>query len=299
LRERHLFDIFELIPRPQAPLKLVDVGALSMGDRELFQPLLDATSLQIVGFEPHPGECEKLNLRHGPPNTFLPCVIGDGSVRTFYNCNMPWTSSLYPPNSPLLAMFQNLEELTRVVSTSQVQTVRLDDIPQADDADYLKLDVQGAELDVIRGADQLLKKVVFIQTEVEFIPMYLGQPLFAEVDQALRSAGFLLHRFAEFAGRAFRPMVLGNDVNSMGSQLIWAEAFYVRSFMQLHELSPQKLLKLAAILHIVSRSYDMVPLVLRHYDARAGTQLSLDYVRRIIGERSADQTASAPASVHL
>jgi FkbM family methyltransferase len=276
-----LFDIFELIPRPQAPFKLVDVGAMSMGDRELFQPLLESAPVQIVGFEPSPDECEKLKRRHGPPHTFLPCVIGDGSARIFHTCNMTWTSSLYPPNTPLLAMFQNLEELTRVTATSQVQTVRLDDITQAEGADYLKLDVQGAELDVLRGAGRLLKQVVFVQTEVEFVPMYVDQPLFADVDQALRAAGFLLHHFAEFAGRAFRPMILGNDVNAMGSQLLWAEAFYVRNFMQLHELPSEKLLKLAAILHIVPRSYDMVPLVLRQYDARAGTQHSLNYLQRI------------------
>jgi FkbM family methyltransferase len=276
-----LFDIFELIPRPSPPIKLVDVGAMSMGDQELFRPLVDRAGAQIIGFEPIEPECAKLNAKHGPPHNFLPCAIGDGSIRTFHVCNMPWTSSLYPPNTPLLALFQNLENLTRVVRTQQVQTVRLDDVEQAEGADYLKLDVQGAELDVLLGAPRLLEHLVFVQVEVEFVPMYVGQPLFAEVDQALRKAGFLLHRLAETASRAFRPVVLNNDVNATGTQALWADAFYVRNFMELHSLAPEKLLKLAAILHLVSQSYDLVPLVLRHYDAHTGSRKSLDYIDRL------------------
>jgi FkbM family methyltransferase len=277
-----LFSIFDLIREPLGTFKLVDVGAASMGDREIFHPLVTQANAQIVGFEPVQAECDKLNLQHGPPHIFLPHAIGDGKVRTFHICNMPWTSSLYPPNTPLLAMFQNLEELTRVISTAEVQTIRLDDVNEARGADYLKLDVQGAELDVLRGASELLKDVLFVQIEVEFVPMYLGQPLFAEVDQALRAAGFQLHRLAELAGRAFRPVIVNNDVNAMGSQWLWGEAFYIRNFMALHLLPPVKLLKLAAILHLVSQSYDLVPLVLGHCDKQMGSSLSLQYVQRLI-----------------
>ena len=46
--------------------------------------------------------------------------------------------------------------------------------------------MQGAERDVIEGASDTLKGVSVVHTGVEFVPLYEGQSLFAEVDQALR-----------------------------------------------------------------------------------------------------------------
>ncbi len=103
------------------------------------------------------------------------------------------TSSLYPPNTAMLEKFQQLGEVTRVVRTERVRTQRLDDLAEVADADWLKMDVQGADLSVIKGAQRVLREVVMVQSEVEFVPLYLGQPLFAEVDQAMRRSGFSSH----------------------------------------------------------------------------------------------------------
>jgi hypothetical protein len=162
-----------------------------------------------------------------------------------------------------------------------VPTHRLDDIEQARGADYLKLDVQGAEIDVLRGATEVLKSVLVVQTEVEFVPMYVGQPLFGDVDQALRNAGFLFHRMHATSGRTFVPIVMDNDVNRMGSQALWGVALYVRSFMQLDSLSSRQLAKLALVLHAAIASYDMVHFVLRTLDTRQNTAYSSAYMSKL------------------
>jgi len=158
-----------LLP-PLPPLKIIDVGAMSLGEeQDAYSPLKKGFPCEVIGFEPVTAECEKLAAKNVPGHTYLPYFVGDGSVRTFYECNSSMTSSLFEPNTALLEKFQALAELTRVVKTSTVQTQRLDDIPETARSDFLKLGVQGAELLVLSGAESRLKDVLVIHTEIEFV----------------------------------------------------------------------------------------------------------------------------------
>lgn len=58
--------------------------------------------------------------------------------------------------------------------------------------DWLWLDLQGAELLALESLGERLNRVKIINTEVEFKEMYLGQPLFEEVDSYLRDRNFIL-----------------------------------------------------------------------------------------------------------
>jgi len=52
--------------------------------------------------------------------------------------------------------------------------------------DLLWIDVQGAEMRLLQGAGEILPSVKLIHIEVSFRPLYLGQPLFWDVDRLLR-----------------------------------------------------------------------------------------------------------------
>jgi hypothetical protein len=78
-----------------------------------------------------------------------------------------------------------------------VQTRRLDDIAEIEHLDFLKIDIQGGELSVLRNGAAKLAEAVMIQTEVSFVTLYRGQPPFGEIDAELRRQGFLPHCFAE------------------------------------------------------------------------------------------------------
>ena len=56
----------------------------------------------------------------------------------------------------------------------------------------LKLDVEGAELDVLRGGEGVLAEALVLEVEVELNPLFAGQPLFADVDAHLRERGWAL-----------------------------------------------------------------------------------------------------------
>lgn len=67
----------------------------------------------------------------------------------------------------------------------------LDDIITDGPASFLKIDVQGMEVECFNGAKRLLSsELLAIRTEVSFVPLYKGQPLFSEVEISLRKYGF-------------------------------------------------------------------------------------------------------------
>jgi FkbM family methyltransferase len=280
-----LFPITSLLP-PLPRLKIVDVGAMDLGAAELpYAALLKATPCDLIGFEPVGAEFDKLKRQTKTNELFLPYFIGDGSTRTFHECNFPMTSSLLEPNTALLAKFQNLEEVVRVVKTSTVETTRLDDIPEVRGTDLLKLDIQGAELLALRGGEKLLADVLVIHTEVEFVELYKGQPLFAEIDAFLRGRGFQFHQL-NWTGRTFKPLVANNDLNAPMSQWLWGDALYVRDFMTFDTLAPAALIKLACILHENYRSFDLAAVALDAYDRQTGALIHKAYIERLTKPQS-------------
>src|SRR6185503_3749143 len=154
-----------------------------------------------------------------------------------------------------------------VQRTSTVETVRLDDIKPPLTIDYLKADTQGYELEIMRNGTAALANTLVIECEVEFVPLYRGQPLFGDVQCFLREQGFMLHKLIDVAGRPFRPFNPPNPFLPM-SQMLWADAIFVRDFTRLEAYGDDELLQAAAILDVVYSSFDLVGVLLTEYDRR-------------------------------
>jgi FkbM family methyltransferase len=263
--------------KPVPCIHIVDVGALWLGD-EGYTPLVRAGRARVVGFEPIAEECRVLNQKSNPPNIYLPYAIADGGTRRFHRCNFPMTSSLYEPDLECMGRYHNLPHFCQVEAAWDVQTVRLDDVKETIGADFLKLDVQGAELDVLRGATTMLESVVAAQIEVEFVPIYRGQPLFAEVDQFLRRHGFMFHRFANMEGRVLQTVHVSHDTEADRRQILWADAVYVRDISTWNQLSTDSLLKFAVIEHELYGSFDFAATLLQIHDQKTGSRLEKAYL---------------------
>jgi hypothetical protein len=136
----------------------------------------------------------------------------------------------------------------------------------------------------MRHAVDRLRDAVVVQTEVEFVQMYQGQPLFAEVELFLRAQGFVLHRFMPLMSRTLKPMVANNDTYSGLSQTMWTDAIFVKDFAYPDRLSPGQLLRLAAIVHDCYRSYDLSLHMLLAHDRREGTSFGPRLLAAIAGQ---------------
>lgn len=279
-----MWSLLEFFPEG-IQIGILNVGA-ALSERPPYQSLVDAGHGRIFGIEPNRDACEQLNRQYGSPHRFFPFFAGDGQPATFHETNWVLTGSLYEPNSRLLEKFQNLAEVVTPVAVHPVQTKRLDDIAEIGEIDFIKIDVQGGELAVFNGASRALSGALLIQTEVAFVEIYKGQPMFADVDIFLRKAGFQFHGMNGFTGRAFKPLIANGDVNSAFRQALWSDALYVRDWMRLEDLSISKLRNYAILAHDVLRSYDLAHFVLSALDERTGGKHAPRYLQRLTGGTS-------------
>lgn len=221
---------------PDRPFTLADVGCrwgASDRWREFAQPV------HIVGFDADEAECERLNANAAPTTRYVPIALGaEAGEATLYLTQEPGCSSLYEPDPEVLAKHPILDAVMRPVGTTQVELTTLDAWAAENDTtfDAAKLDVQGAELDVLKGAETQLQHLVMLEVEVELNPLYRGQPLFGDVDRFLRARGFELWRLAHLVHYGDNSETIADvqhfddhatPFDARSGQLYWAHAFYV------------------------------------------------------------------------
>lgn len=261
---RPLREIFPDVPT----ITVVDVGASPIDGDPPYKPLFDQGLAEVIGFEPSPEMFEELEAMNLPNATFLPYALGDGSRRTLHVCQAPGMTSLLEPDLEVLSHFFKFDEWGMVIQELPVETRRLDDIEEVKGADYFKLDVQGAELDVLCHGRNRIREALVVHTEVQFVPFYKRQPLFAELDQELRGQGFAFHRFLFLHSRTFKPTMVNNDVYAGLSQQLWSDAVYVRDFRTFGALSTNALMKIALILNDLYGSIDLAAHALNAADGQ-------------------------------
>ncbi len=150
----------------------------------------------IHAFEPIPALARAVRARFvGDPRLVVhqAALAAEDGLLAFHVLAQDATSSVFPP-SDLARRYQggNVELRERL----EVLALRLDRaVPGPIDA--VKLDLQGYELEALRGLGARLAEVRAILTEVELAPLYDGQPLFADVDAFLRAQGFRLFHLYE------------------------------------------------------------------------------------------------------
>nr|MCW2729126.1 FkbM family methyltransferase [Aeromicrobium sp.] len=235
---------------PQAAARLgrnprvIDIGAQLIGDgTHAYTPLVAFTPLDVIGFDPL---ADRMTERASSESagagslTLLPYAIGDGASHTLHINNDDATTSLFPLNVEHNARFNHLATL-HTVSTENLDTRRLDDVLEPGPVDFLKLDIQGGELMVLQHAARTLSATAVVHCEVEFSPIYAGQPLYPEIQTELAKYGFYLVDFVDQARYHFNtgPGATTDD------QLVWADAVFFRETTDPEALAAQALIAAA------------------------------------------------------
>jgi len=242
--DNNITTITKLLQLLDKPLVVFDIGC-RWGFQDKWKRLLP--NIELIGFDADKAACETLGESEGvSANQVVAKALGaeKGQAELFVTIE-PACSSLFQPDLELIKDRPALLQATSLVSVTPVELTTLDEYGIANgisETDFMKLDVQGAELNILKGSQHFLKSIRALEVEVEFNPIYQGQPLFSDIDIFLRAQGFCLWRLSHLqhyglpsnASQFNTDEIAGFDFQSTnfvghGGQLYWGEAFYVRN----------------------------------------------------------------------
>jgi FkbM family methyltransferase len=154
-------------------------------------------------------------------------VSGKAGRAVMHLTKSPHCCSLLKPRHTWLKRF-SYHDLFEETGTAEVECVTLDHLA-ADGclrADVIKLDTQGLELQILQTASCLLPGTICIEAETGYVENYTGETVSSQVDQFLRSQGFLLfdltlHR----VGRANGLAALSRK------QPLWCESLWLKDYL--------------------------------------------------------------------
>lgn len=153
---------------------------------------------QIHAFEPVPAAYNELLARareHPARVHCYPFGLGpsEGKMRMHISGNGSagscQSSSLLPPSESHTAEYSFVSfgkhidiEVTSIDEWAKKQGL--------DRVDFMRLDMQGYEIEALRGAEYTLKRTSAIQLEVSHVQLYQGAPIYAEVKDWMAGRGF-------------------------------------------------------------------------------------------------------------
>lgn len=187
----------------ESPIVFVDVGANE--GQTVARVREEFKNATIHAFEPSPETFARLKrTTANDPNVHtytVACGSKSGTV-DFHVTNNHWCSSVLPPSElgrRLYGEWYRTREVVRVPVTTLDEWAAKHSI---DRVDVLKVDAQGYDLEVLRGARRLLASgVKAVNCECQFAPEYQGCATFSQVDLFLAECGFALHQMHEINER--------------------------------------------------------------------------------------------------
>lgn len=180
---------------------------------------------RIISFEPVSASYQHLQQTAAKDGNWDAYNFALGSMEREQEINVTAASdfaSFLPPSEFSKKTFG---DVVTIAKTERVHIKRLDDIfamvikKQRQANIHLKMDTQGYDLDVFRGAKNSLQNITSIQSELSVLPVYEGMPDYSESLATYRNAGFEITGMFPVSHDSATLMVIEFDCVFVESQL--------------------------------------------------------------------------------
>jgi len=157
--------------------------------------------------------------------TIYPLALySSDSTLTFRVSEHQALNSVFHSNDKLLQSNEYMLRDFAVTAERTTQARALDSLFADREIHFLKLDVEGAEFELLKGAkNQLRTSVLGVRSEVLFAPVYQDAPLFGDLHRVMLDSGFELLNF-DYTGagnKAARFTLPGRYGKLLSSDAVW------------------------------------------------------------------------------
>lgn len=210
----------DILPNIKKPI-IFEIGAK---DFQSGKAILNLCNKDFIyyGFEPNPINFPSKFLKNNPPKVnIVQVAISDFNGKaTFYQSSGITTgaSSLKEPTQVIFDCWPKLKFNSSVI----VNVMKLDTFCKKENInriDFIWADIQGAEYDMVMGAQEILKNTKLIYMEYSDLDLYKGQASLNKMIGALPGNWCLIHKFPR--PRKFRGVPVFGDVFLQNDDIKW------------------------------------------------------------------------------
>lgn len=205
---------------------LIDVG--SEGLSEIWK---EEYVNHIMTFDPLDLDGEKSLTHYTDTRFHYPVAVFDiPGKRKFHICRKPQMSSLFEPDIDNLKLhFGKIVSMFDIVKTIEVECRRLDNVIRETGIkfDFLKVDTQGAELNVLKSAGDLLLDFKGIQIECNHVSFYKDAAMTRDINNFLENNGFIFTKKLFYKRHVEVAEVVWNDYLYVNSEASSAEKKFI------------------------------------------------------------------------
>lgn len=260
---------FEILVGLKTRIEIMDIGAACIAEVPVYKKLIDRGVAHLHAFEGDERQIPKIKETYGTRVSLYPFYLYDGSEQTVHVAHAEsGMTSVLMPKERSLKFFNGFEYFGRIISKEKLKTYKLNEISGVPFIDFLKMDIQGAELTVLKHGLDVLSECVAIQLEVSFFCLYENQPSFGDIDVWMRENGFVPHCFVDIKRWSITPTIRNNNFRIPFNQLLEADIVYIRDPLNISEWPDEQIKKLALIAHECFSSTDLALYLLIELERR-------------------------------